>query len=379
MSDIAIQELPATQNLDQYMTAGDLTKQALLIHEILDKVMVGPTPENPEGIHYGIVPGTKKPTLLQPGAEKICTTFRLAPKYVVEDLSEPHNNFYRYRVACSLYTIRDGLFVGSACGEASTAEEKYTWQKAICVEQWEDAEPTRRRKKFNDDGTFIQQVARNAADLANTVLKMACKRSFVSATRGATAASDLLEVDLDEEALAGLVQQEGQDKKERTAKPKAKPKPAPSFPFGKYKGVPITDASTPLDYLEYMSNQIAAGIQEVNADPKHKRAKFKAQDQLFLAAIDAEIAHRKQAAEAAKTPTQATEVRPGEAQPATGGETARKPFTDSSWVDFIIYCEEEAGAHYETVKTQYKVRSGHDIPPGVRIAFYDAVMALTHP
>src|SRR3990170_2247349 len=136
-TELATHELPATVNLDQPMTAGDLTRQALLIQEILEKVMVGPTPDNPQGVHYGIVPGTKKPTLLQPGAEKICATFRLAPKYAVEDLSEPHNNFYRYRVTCSLYTIRDGLFVGAACGEATSAEEKYQWEKAICLEEWE--------------------------------------------------------------------------------------------------------------------------------------------------------------------------------------------------------------------------------------------------
>ncbi|MGH8103790.1 MAG: hypothetical protein ACREJQ_04630, partial [bacterium] len=69
---LVTQDLPSMTNLDYPMTVGELTKQALLIQKILDEVMVGPTPENPHGVHYGIVPGTKKPTLLQPGAEKIC-------------------------------------------------------------------------------------------------------------------------------------------------------------------------------------------------------------------------------------------------------------------------------------------------------------------
>lgn len=393
MNDVITQQLPVTQNLDHYMTAGDLTKQALLIQEILEKVMVGPTPDNPQGVHYGIVPGTKKPTLLQPGAEKICATFHLAPKYQVEDLSEPHNNFYRYRVACSLHTIRDGLFVGSACGESSSAEEKYQWEKAVCQEEYDQTDPTRRRIKFkkkyqSEEIEQIQQVQRNAADLSNTVLKIACKRAYVSATRSATAASDLLEVDLEEPAVADLVRQEQGEQATPTAKPKAKAKPAPSFHYGKFKDRAITDEIIPLDYLEYMSNQIAATIQEINADPKHKRAKFKAQDTLFLAALDAEIAHRKamQAESdtkapqnASQMPSQAAEVSPGEAQASKPIDSTRKPFSDSSWADFIIYCEEEAAAHYVAVKVQYKVASGHEVTGEKRFGFYDAVMALAHP
>src|SRR5690349_12160789 len=110
--ELIAQELPVTQNLDRSMTAGELTKQAQLIQDILEQVMV-------DGVHFGIIPGTEKPTLYQPGAEKICATFHLAPRQSVEDLSEPHNNFFRYRVACSLYTINTGLFVGAAVGEAS--------------------------------------------------------------------------------------------------------------------------------------------------------------------------------------------------------------------------------------------------------------------
>src|SRR6185295_7820042 len=150
-----------------------------------------------------------------------------------------------------------------------------------------------------------------------TVLKIAAKRAFISATRGATAASDLLEVDLEDEAVADVARENREE--QPPAKPKAKAKPAPSFAYGKFKGKAITDLEIPIDYLEYMSNQIAATIQEINADPKHKRAKFKAQDQLFLAALDAEVAHRKaqadkQPTEQAKTPQNPSQAGPDDAQ-----------------------------------------------------------------
>src|SRR5688572_669339 len=255
-----VEELPLVQTLERPMTVQQLTYQSLLIHKILKDVMV-------EGIHYGVIPGTgEKPTLYQPGAEKICSCFRLAPKARVEDLSDPDDNRYRYRVAISLYTIKDSLFVGEAVGEASSDEEKYQWEAAVCEEQYECLAPDEKRIKWRKDKrtgtvTQIQQVRRNAADLANTVLKMAYKRAFISVTRGATAASDLLQVDLDDEAVAAIVRDELDDEKP-TVTVKKKAPPAPLIPYGPAKGKRITEAETA--HLE----QFKAGKEQAFADGK---------------------------------------------------------------------------------------------------------------
>ncbi len=372
--ELTTQDLPTTQNLDQYMTAGELTKQARLIQDILEKVMVGPTADNPQGVHYGIVPGTKKPTLLQPGAEKICATFRLAPKYAVEDLSEPHNNFYRYRVICSLYTIRDGLFVGSACGESCSAEEKYQWEKAVCQEEWDQADPTRRRVKFknkyqSEEIEQIQQVQRNAADLSNTILKISCKRAYVSATRSATAASDLLDVDLEDEAVADLAREQ-QGEQEAPKKPKAKASAAPLIPYGKHKLDPqgnpqrIDSPDVPLDYLQWMADKTAATLKEIEADPKHKRKNFKQQDQALLIALDAEILRR-------KTADSAAPATPGEGQTGKPIEGAGKPISDTSWAEYILMWENDWFDLYAVTKESFAINSGHELPAGKRAEFYD--------
>jgi hypothetical protein len=79
-------ELAVAMPQGRPLTVGEITAQSMVIHRILNEVMV-------EGIHYGKIPGTgDKPTLLQPGAEKLCVTFRLAPKYHVEDLRDPLQN-----------------------------------------------------------------------------------------------------------------------------------------------------------------------------------------------------------------------------------------------------------------------------------------------
>ena len=56
-----------------------------------------------EGIDYGTIPGTDKPTLYQPGAQKLSEFYGLAASFAfdvqTEDWDKP---FFYYRVVCSL-------------------------------------------------------------------------------------------------------------------------------------------------------------------------------------------------------------------------------------------------------------------------------------
>ena len=75
-----------------------------------------------DGEHYGRIPGCgDKPTLLKPGAEKLCLTFRLAPTYDVDErnLDREHRE---YRVQCTLSSILTGAFLGQGVGTCSTME-----------------------------------------------------------------------------------------------------------------------------------------------------------------------------------------------------------------------------------------------------------------
>ena len=56
------------------------------IQKIMEAVMK-------KDVHYGVVPGSKKPSLWKPGAEVLGTTFRIAPSFQIEDLSGPR--YYR--------------------------------------------------------------------------------------------------------------------------------------------------------------------------------------------------------------------------------------------------------------------------------------------
>ena len=48
--------------------------QVQLIQQVMKEVMQ-------KDEHYGVIPGTLKPSLLKSGAEKLCLTFRLDPQY----------------------------------------------------------------------------------------------------------------------------------------------------------------------------------------------------------------------------------------------------------------------------------------------------------
>jgi len=168
--------------------------------------------------HYGEIPGMKaregeekKYVLLKPGAEKIMATFRIAPKFETEDLS--NSDECRYRVTAIAVYAPDGTFLGQGMGECSSNEEKYKWRASICPEEFEETAENRRREKWKKGykgkpNYKVQQIRTDHADLANTVLKMAVKRALVAMVLTVTAASDIFAQDLEDIPTEGEVQNE---------------------------------------------------------------------------------------------------------------------------------------------------------------------------
>src|SRR5262245_8744055 len=162
-----------------------------------------------DGKDYGRIPGTDKPTLYKPGAEKILLTFQLAAAQpTVEDLST--DDAIRYRINVPIETP-GGVVLAVGVGEASTNEEKYRWRRPVCDEEYDETAPHLRREKWarGQGGKAYKnkQVRTSPADLANTVLKMAHKRALIHGTLLATAASSVFNQDLEDfsDELRGAV------------------------------------------------------------------------------------------------------------------------------------------------------------------------------
>jgi len=173
--------------------AADLLTQVKIVQEVMAAVMK-------DGLHYGVIPGTKQPSLWKPGAEVLCAVFRIADSYRTEDLSA--DDYIRYRVTCIGTHQTTGIVMGEGLGECSSNEKKYKWVKAYDRE-WAGTPENRRRKVYGWDKTKraeyeILQVRTEHADLANTILKMAAKRAKVAMTLNVTAASDIFTQDIED-------------------------------------------------------------------------------------------------------------------------------------------------------------------------------------
>lgn len=206
------------------MAVSEIISHVALVQEVMRAVM------KPE-VHYGIIPGTDKPTLYKQGAEVLCMAFRVADSYRVEDLSTA--DVVRYRVTCIGTHQATGTVLGTGMGEASSGEEKYKWRKAWDEEFNETPANMRRIKSGKKYST--KQVRTEPADLANTILKMANKRAKIAMTINVTACGDMFGQDLEDmdEALRDHLTRHGQEQQAAAAPERAEP---PTWPEDKFAG-----------------------------------------------------------------------------------------------------------------------------------------------
>ena len=79
-------------------------------------------------VDYGVIPGTKKATLLKPGAEKLCRLFSLRPSYeLIDSITDFEKPLFHYHYRCSL--IKSGEMVGQGDGNCNSMENKYKKQQ----------------------------------------------------------------------------------------------------------------------------------------------------------------------------------------------------------------------------------------------------------
>ena len=208
-----------TMTVDPVATAMSVQQvlgQVSLIQQIMGAAMK-------DGEHYGKIPGCgDKPTLLKPGAEKLCLTFRLAPTYDVEEKIAERGH-REYRVQCALTSILTQAFIGQGVGVCTTMEAKYRFRqgsaeptdKPVPRAYWDvrQEDPAKAQELIGGKGFTVKKVDGkgwmiakggekvehdNPADHYNTVLKMAKKRALVDAVLTATAASDIFTQDLED-------------------------------------------------------------------------------------------------------------------------------------------------------------------------------------
>lgn len=119
---------------------------------------------------FGVIPGTPKPTLLKPGAEKLLMLLGLRSKFeIVESTRDFDKGFFQYQVKCKLY--RGDMLVTEGLGSCNNRERKY--------------------------------IKMDPYTMDNTVLKMAKKRALVDAALLVGSLSDIFTQDLEDMDLSG--------------------------------------------------------------------------------------------------------------------------------------------------------------------------------
>ncbi len=187
-------------------------EQVNKIQELMKSVMK-------EDVHYGVIPGTPKPTLYKAGAEKLGFVFRMAPRFeITKTILE--NGHREYEIVGTLHHIGTGAELAQGVGMCSTMESKYRWRESKKKCPRCGAEAIRRNKdqpgwycwakkggcgaQFPGDVPAIEKQKTgkvenpDIADVYNTVLKIAKKRCYVDMTITACAASDVLTQDIED-------------------------------------------------------------------------------------------------------------------------------------------------------------------------------------
>ncbi|MBE3039168.1 MAG: hypothetical protein IMZ62_10200, partial [Chloroflexi bacterium] len=161
------------------------------------------------GTDYGVIPNTgNKPTLLKPGAEKLCEVYGYAPSVEVTNSVEEWDReipFFNYLVKVTLTSKRTGIMVAEGMGSCNSKEVKYRYK----TEWWNgggDPPGNAGWYKARNKSWCKKVENRETADLANTFLKMAKKRAFIDATLSATRSSELFTQDVED--IATLQQED---------------------------------------------------------------------------------------------------------------------------------------------------------------------------
>jgi hypothetical protein len=219
------------------LDVSEVIAQVKKIQLVMEQVMK-------EGEHYGVIPGTNKPTLLKPGAEKLLLTFRFDPQY--ESTETYEGKHLTVKSKCVLYHITTGMRMGSGEGSCSTKESKYAYRKGarVCPECGKETIIKGKTEygggwlcfgkkggcgaKWKDGDAVIEGQStdrvpnEDLADQYNTVLKMSNKRALVAAVLNVTAASDIFTQDLEDSDVGG---RGGTDPNPRTMARDGSPEP----------------------------------------------------------------------------------------------------------------------------------------------------------
>lgn len=129
---------------------------------------------------YGVIPGTPKPSLYKPGAEKLARLFGLGIKLGLTDKTiDKSQNFAMFTYKAEIVHLKSGQMIAECEASCNSQEKKYK-ERTVWINNKKEKEAT------------------PIFDILNTLQKMAQKRAFVGGVILAVGASDFFTQDVDD-------------------------------------------------------------------------------------------------------------------------------------------------------------------------------------
>lgn len=134
------------------------------------------------GLDYGWVPGSDKPSLFQPGAQKLAQLFGLVAQKVPTHKEIDHEkNYAMFSYRADIFYGKEARLVAQCEGSCNSKEKKYATRAVY----------EKKTKKF------LRTEDTPICDVMNTLQKMAQKRAYVGGILEATGGSYLFTQDID--------------------------------------------------------------------------------------------------------------------------------------------------------------------------------------
>lgn len=142
------------------ITLMEAKERTLMLQSFVKDMMI-------PNVDYGIIKGCSKPSLLKPGAEKLCEIFGLSKQIeVLNRIENWDKGLFHYEIKVTLVSKRTGMIEAEGIGCCNTMERKFKTQDSYSI--------------------------------VNTIVKMAKKRALVDAVLSATRSSGIFTQDIEE-------------------------------------------------------------------------------------------------------------------------------------------------------------------------------------
>ena len=290
-TDIVVSETTGYHLPDQIKTRETLN-QISQFQKLVHSLLV-------EGHDFGTIPGTQKPTLLKPGAEKIAKLLGLADTYEVMDkIADWDRGLFQYEMRVTLISIANGQVIAQGVGECNSFESRYRYRNAkrVCPQCQNEAIIKGKAEygggwlcfrkqggcgaKFSDGDEAIESqtvgkvVNEDPADQVNTILKMAKKRALVDGTLSVGSLSQLFTQDIEDRSVDQTAERKSEESglpvqvefyaETTKAQPQRPPRPVP--PVGREQSMPSDDspklAHDPMVYIDF--DDLMAYVKDCN-------------------------------------------------------------------------------------------------------------------